>query len=982
MAKSVIRRMTVLVLLISVLVACASAAFQIYSGYRAGLQALDTQFRNIESSHVPALAANLWVMDQGLVDKQIEGIARLPGIVGVRVAGGHAASAAAVEPDTARRHLVAREFPLRYPDPTDSARLHQIGTLQVEASLDDTVAALRRTAVTIVIAEVLRSAALALAVILALRHYVTRHLAQIANHSANLSLDRLDEPLRLTGGAARRQDEIGALADAIERMRLSLRAEIARREETESRARELVIEKEAAERSSVVKGAFLASMSHEIRTPLNAVIGMSGLALKTELSPRQQNYIEKVHRSAKGLLGIINDILDFSKIEAGKLGVEQIVFRLDQVLDDLASQIGLKAEEKGLELVFDVAGDLPLHVLGDPLRLGQVLTNLGSNAVKFTERGEIVVAVRAQALDDARVELHFSVRDTGIGMAPEQCARVFESFSQADSSTSRKYGGTGLGMAISRRLVELMHGRIWVESVPGQGTTFHVSLPLGLATAEADTHRMPLASELAGLRALVVDDHAIAREIAAEMARALGLDVGVADGGASALQAVQQAAAQGRPFALLLVDWKMPDIDGIDLLAQLRQQGAAAQACAAVMVTAYAREDALAAAGRAGVELQGLVTKPLTPSVLLDAIGTAIGRRVAAPAGAAVKPADGGPASLRGARVLLVEDNALNRELAVELLEGAGVAVVHAEDGEKALRLLRGDADFDGILMDCQMPGLDGFDTTLALRGELGLTQIPVLAMTANVMADERARVLQVGMNDHIAKPIDVDAMFTTMARWIRPAAGRAAQAVAQAQPAAPAVARAVPRIQGLDTDAALRAMGGDPMLYRKMLARFALGQGDFVAEFRAAIDAGDLVRAVRLAHTLRGTAGTIGALAVAQGAGALEQACKGDAPAPAWPALLDTVAAGLAPLVTAIEGLAPNEDDMVASDADPRELVRRLRQALVQGDAEALDLAQMLQAAVRGEEATVAAERLARSAEAYDFEQALNELPALERLA
>ncbi|WP_326539884.1 response regulator [Pseudorhodoferax sp.] len=902
MTQSVTRRMTVLILLISLLVACASAAFQIHSGYRAGVQALDEQFDIIESSHVPALAANLWVLDPDLVGKQLEGIARLPGIVGARLSG-HLTASAVAPGDAASgagpRQLMQRDFQLSYPDPKDPGRLHPIGTLEVQASLGPTIAALWRTARAIVVAEALRSVVLAAALIIALRHYVTQHLVQIAGYSSRLTLDRLDEPLHLAGDARQRKDEIGALAHAIDRMRVSLRSEITRREQTESHARDLEIEKEAAERSSVAKGAFLANMSHEIRTPLNAILGMSALALKTELSPRQHNYIEKVYRSARGLLGIINDILDFSKIEAGKLGVELTPFLLDQVLDDLASQISLKADEKNLELVFDIAPDLPQTVIGDPLRLGQILTNLGSNAVKFTETGEIVVAVRAQSASAEHVDLLFSVRDTGIGMTPEQCARVFESFGQAESSTSRRFGGTGLGLAISRRLVELMQGRIWVESEAGTGTCFHVALRLGVAAAPApQARRMPLAGELQRLRTLVVDDNATARDITAELARTLGLDVSTADGGDAALLTVREATARGQPFDLLLVDWKMPGTNGIELLAQLHQHDGATQTGAAVMVTAYARDDALEAAVRAGVTLQGLVTKPVTPSALLDAIGSTLPHSAAAEP-AVPREAAVGADKLRGARVLLVEDNDLNRELATELLTSAGITVVHAGDGLRALTLLRSDTAFDGILMDCQMPHMDGFDATLAIRGELGLADIPVLAMTADVMLHERERVLQVGMNDHIAKPIDIDEMFATMARWIRPKAPAAAS-----QPATPAPL-ALPRLAGLDTEAAVRAIGGDTMLYRRMLGHFAAGHERFCADFVVAAAAGDGEGARRLAHTLRGTAGQIGAAELARRAGLLAQACR-DTMRDPWQHRLDDVAEVLSPLLAAIKDLQP----------------------------------------------------------------------------
>ncbi|QTN28690.1 PAS domain S-box protein [Rhodoferax sp. AJA081-3] len=530
--------------------------------------------------------------------------------------------------------------------------------------------------------------------------------------------------------------------------------------------------KEIAEEATKAKSDFLANMSHEIRTPMNAIIGMSHLALQTKLDKKQRNYIEKVHRSGENLLGIINDILDFSKIEAGKMSMETIDFRLEDVMDNLANLVGMKAEDKGLELLFNAAPDVPTALIGDPLRLGQILINLGNNAVKFTESGEIVIGIEKVSENGEGVELHFWVKDSGIGMTPEQCAKMFQSFSQADASTTRKYGGTGLGLAISKNLVEAMGGRIWVESEAGKGSSFHFHVKLGVQT-DPQARRMFKADELLGVRVLVVDDNASAREILSTMARSFGLEVDVAWDGAQALQMVAQADKKTLPYDLVLMDWKMPVMDGVETVRQLQHEHLS-QVPTVIMVTAYGRDEAMGNAQQRGVMLHTVLTKPVTASTLLEAIGETLGKGLVIETRSSEKAGTHSEAmaKLAGARVLLVEDNEMNQELAMELLANAGMAVVLATNGQEAVDILAKDPQFDGVLMDCQMPVMDGYAATREIRKNPAFKDLPIVAMTANAMTGDREKVMEAGMWDHIAKPLNVGEMFATIAKWIKPRSG------------------------------------------------------------------------------------------------------------------------------------------------------------------------------------------------------------------
>ena len=740
--------------------------------------------------------------------------------------------------------------------------------------------------------------------------------------------------------------------------------------------------KDVAEAATRTKSDFLANMSHEIRTPMNAIIGLTYLALKTELTRKQQDYLTKIKSAAQALLGIINDILDFSKIEAGKLDIEKIDFRLDNVLDNLSSIVSQKAHEKNLEFLISAQHDLPPNLLGDPLRLGQVLINLVNNAVKFTEHGEVLVSIALAELESDQVKLKFSVRDSGIGMTPEQSANLFQAFTQADTSTTRKYGGTGLGLSISKRLVEMMGGTIWAESEPGVGSTFHFTATFGIGLGVE--HPKRFIPDLAGIRALVVDDNAQAREILTENLRIFALRAESVASGEDAIRELVSADARD-PYRLVLMDWHMPGMDGLQT-SQIVKRGDRLQHIPKIaMVTAFGREDVRSQAQEVGIE--NFLLKPITPSMLYDTLMDLFGvpseeNNQMRSMKEAIPSHDA-----KGIRILLVEDNEMNQQVATEILESAGANVTIANHGGEAVKILtQGDQPppFDVVFMDLQMPEMDGLTATKLLRADSRFNALPIIAMTAHALVEERERCLAAGMNDHVTKPIDPDVLFATLARWAKPRHDYAAE---------PPLPRStthdeiiIPQIDGIDVVAGLSRVVGNRKLYRSLLTQFSEKQADAGAQISAALQSGDTVLAERIAHTVKGVAGNIGITNVQFGAEAIEKAIHQHDSAVStllveFDSLLHTQAQAIMEALAKTESVpSPSHANVNLDPEAAAAALNNLKRLLEASDGDAEDAFLVLQKVLAGQVPESLIGALGDAIHDFEFEAALAKLDELSR--
>ncbi|HEY4080941.1 MAG TPA: response regulator [Burkholderiaceae bacterium] len=853
LSRLILLRLAVAYLLLGLAVFGLQTLFE----YRAQRALIVGELDRLANSFGPILSASAWDFQESAVADIVSGIGRHPDVVEVqmRVSSSFPSSQWNADGAGSPTEKLSVHYPLRFEDKSGATR--SIGTLSIESSQDilwgHVIEELRSTA--LLIASLM--AVVALAVWWLVHRSVVLPLTHLAEHLQGIDSRELLDARAMPRALGREFDILRLTFAGVFRQAARSRAQLQQsHDELEARVDERTHELQLANRA---KSQFLANMSHEIRTPLNAVLGMLALLKRSELHPRQADYAVKGEGAARALLGLINDVLDFSKIEAGKMTLDPQPWRFDQLFRDLSVVLASNLGIKPVEVLFDVDPRLPEACVFDAMRLQQVLINLGGNAIKFTGAGEVVVAARLLEQHTNMVRVIFEVVDTGIGIAPENQALIFEAFTQADAGTARRFGGTGLGVAICQRIVTLMGGELMLESTLGLGSRFHFTLTLPLAptlTAQAPARSTPR-------KVLVVDDNPMALDILCRMAESLGWEAARALSAQAGLDRLYQAQAEGWPFEAAFVDWQMEGMDGWDLCRAVRSGPHPAPVI--VMVTAHGREELAHRSSADQALLDGYLVKPVTASMLEEALHSA--RQVPAAAQGVLEH------RLQGLSLLVVDDNGLNQQVALELLESEGARVMAAGNGREALEVLAlPSMKFDLVLMDMQMPEMDGLEATRRLRRDLGLTEVPVIALTANALASDREACLAAGMNAHVGKPFDLEELVTV----IRTQTGRADAASAGSAGAAgklPPQAVDAAQSAGVRLSEALERMGEQSAIYARSLQVFVESLPDMARQLHAALAGSQTDQARRLAHSLKGQAATLGVVRLAEQAAEAERA-------------------------------------------------------------------------------------------------------------